>query len=100
MEEECLHETETSLSLQISSDIITIIYKMNCFIYTCKPNLYVFIDSQGNFACLFLICNYKFSVGQKMFCTPWQRNPLTLSRLSCLACKGPRRQIFSRYLKE
>jgi hypothetical protein len=53
MEEECLHETETLLSLQISSDIITIIYKMNCFIYTCKPNLYVFIDSQVNFACSF-----------------------------------------------
>jgi hypothetical protein len=39
--EEYLCEIETSLSLQFSSDIFTIIYKMNCFIYVaaCKLNL-------------------------------------------------------------
>jgi hypothetical protein len=59
-----VHETETSLSLQFSSDIFTIIYKMNCFIYvisiaTCKPNLYVSINSELKFsrACY---NNYKF----------------------------------------
>jgi hypothetical protein len=51
-----LEETETSL--QFSSDIFTIIYKINGFIYviyiaSCKPNLYVFIDSEVNFACWF-----------------------------------------------
>jgi hypothetical protein len=55
---EGVHETETSLSLQFSSDIFTIIYKMNCLIYiisieTCKPNLCVFIDSEVNFTCSF-----------------------------------------------
>jgi hypothetical protein len=43
---------------------------MNHFIYvislaTCKRNLYVFIDSEVNFACSFYN-NYKFSVAQKM----------------------------------
>jgi hypothetical protein len=82
--EEYLHETETSLSLQFSSDIFTIIYKINCFIYvismaTCKPNLYVFIDSEVNFTCSFYN-NYKFSVAQKM----WPQNSLTSLRMSCL----------------
>jgi hypothetical protein len=43
---------------------------MNHFIHvislaTCKPNLYVFIDSEVNFAYSFYN-NYKFSVAQKM----------------------------------
>jgi hypothetical protein len=82
------HETETSLSLQFSSHIFTIIYKMNCFIYvisiaTCNPKLfiitYVFIDSEVNFICS-IYNNYKFSVAQKMLCTP-----VTSSRLSASA---------------
>jgi hypothetical protein len=68
--------TETSLSLQFSFEIFTIIYKMNCFIYFIsitifKPNLYVFIDSEVNFTCSFYYeHNYKFSVAEKMLCTP------------------------------
>jgi hypothetical protein len=75
---------------------------MNCFIYVisiaiCKPNLYVFIDSEVNFACSFYN-KYKFSVAQKVFCTPWSRNSLTPSRLLCFDRKRPRWQFFSRYV--
>jgi hypothetical protein len=58
---------------------------MNCMVYvffiaTCEPNLYLFIDSDVNFACSFYN-NYKFLVAQNILCTPWPRNPLTSSRL-------------------
>jgi hypothetical protein len=33
-------------------------------------------------------------------CTPWSRNSLTSSSLSCLGRKWPRRQFFSQYVKE
>jgi hypothetical protein len=46
--------------------------------------------TEVNFACSFYN-NYKFSVVQKMLCTP-----LTPSRLCCLGRKRPRRQFFSR----
>jgi hypothetical protein len=65
---------------------------------TCKPTLYLHIDSKVNLTCSFY--NYKFSVAQKILCTPWQRNPLTSSKLSCLGRKRPRRQFFSRNVKE
>jgi hypothetical protein len=72
--EEHPHEIETSHSLQFSSHIFTIIYKMNCMVYfffiaTCEPNLYLFIDSDVNFACSFYN-NYKFLVAQNILCTP------------------------------
>jgi hypothetical protein len=53
--------------------------------------MYLFIDSEVNFTCSLCntyICNYKFSVAQKMLCTPWPRNPLTSSRLSASAASG------------
>jgi hypothetical protein len=65
---------------------------------TCKPTLYLDIDSKVNLTCSFY--NYKFSVARKMLCTPWPRNPLTSLRLSCLGRKRPWRQFFSRYVKE
>jgi hypothetical protein len=60
---------------------------MNCFTYvisiaTCKPNLFIFIDSEVNFTRSFYY-NYKFSVAQKMLCTP-----VTSSRLSASAASG------------
>jgi hypothetical protein len=44
---------------------------MNCFIYvisvaTCKPNLYVFIDSEVNFRCLFYN-NVVYTLAAKSF---------------------------------
>jgi hypothetical protein len=53
--------------------------------------MYLFIDSEVNFTCSFCntyICNYKFSVAQKMLCTPWPRNPLTSPRLAASAASG------------
>jgi hypothetical protein len=49
--------------------------------------MYIFIDSEVNFTCSFYD-NYKFSVAQKMLCTPWPRNPLTSSILSASAVSG------------
>jgi hypothetical protein len=65
---------------------------MNCMVYvffiaTCEPNLYLFIDNDVNFACVFYN-NYKFLVAENILCTPWPRNPLTSSRLSASAASG------------
>jgi hypothetical protein len=53
---------------------------------TCKPILYLHIDSKVNLTCSFY--NYKFSVAQKILCTPWQRNTLTSSKLCASAASG------------
>jgi hypothetical protein len=68
-------------------------------IATCKPNSYLFIDSEVSLTCSFYN-NYKFSIAQKMLCTPGSQIPLTSSRLCYLGNKRPRRQFFSRYIKE
>jgi hypothetical protein len=62
---------------------------------TCKPTLFLLTVKE----ILLYFYNYKFSVAHKMLCTPWLRNPLTISRLSCLGRKRPRRQFFSRFVK-
>jgi hypothetical protein len=48
------------------------------------------------FSKLFYLCHFYSDMHKKC----WPRNPLTSSRLSCLGRKRPRRQFFSRYVKE
>jgi hypothetical protein len=93
--EEHPHESETSLSPQFSSDIFTITYKMNYFIYvisiaTCKPNLcvHMYLLRAKQILLVHFIIIRTFRVAQKMLCTPWLRNPLTSSKLSCPAVTG------------
>jgi hypothetical protein len=80
---------------------------MNYFIYvisiaTCKPNLcvHMYLLRAKQILLVHFIIIRTFRVAQKMLCTPWLRNPLTSSKLSCLGRKRPRRQFFFRYVKE
>jgi hypothetical protein len=64
---------------------------------TCRPTLFL-LTMKEILLVHFIITNFR--VAHKMLCTPWlrKRNPLTISRLSCLG-KRPWRQFFSRFVK-
>jgi hypothetical protein len=52
---------------------------------TCRPTLFL-LTVKEILLVLFIITNFR--VAQKMLCTPWLRNPLTISRLSCFGRKA------------
>jgi hypothetical protein len=51
----------------------------------CRPTLFL-LTVKEILLVHFIITN--FWVAHKMLCTPWLRNPLTTSRLSCLGRKA------------
>jgi hypothetical protein len=69
------------------------IYKMNSFIYVISTAtvsriyMYLLTVKYLNFTCSFYN-HCKFSVVQKMLCTPWPQNLVTSSRLSASAASG------------
>jgi hypothetical protein len=68
---------------------------MNCFIYvisvvTCKPNLYVFIDSEVHFPCSFYN-NVVYTLAAKSF---------NILEIVLPRPQAPKRQFFSRCVKE
>jgi hypothetical protein len=63
---------------------------------TCWPTLFL-LTMKEILLFHFIITNFR--VAHKMLCTPWLRNPLTISRLFASAAKRPRRQFFSRFVK-
>jgi hypothetical protein len=79
---------------------------MNCFIYvisiaTNKPNLNLFIDTEVPKFFLLFYNNYKFSVAQKMLCTPSPQDLLTyLLEIVLPRPQAASATIFSRYIKE
>jgi hypothetical protein len=62
---------------------------------TCRPTLFL-LTMKEILLVHFIITNFR--VAYKMLCTPWLRNPLTISR-SASAAKRPWRQFFSRFVK-
>jgi hypothetical protein len=52
---------------------------------TCRPTLFL-LTVKEILLVHFIITNFR--VAHKMLCTPWLRNPLTTSRLSCLGRKA------------
>jgi hypothetical protein len=58
---------------------------------TCSPTLFL-LTVKEILLVNFIITNFR--VAHKMLCTPWLRNPLTTSRLSCLGRKAPLTTIF------
>jgi hypothetical protein len=58
---------------------------------TCRPTLFLLIVKEILLV-HFIITNCR--VAHKMLCTPWLRNPLTTSRLSCLGRKAALTTIF------
>jgi hypothetical protein len=74
---------------------------LNCFIYVVSiatwrhvgrlPTLFL-LRVKEILLVHFIITNFR--VAHKMLCTPWLRNPLTTSRLSCLARKAALTTIF------
>jgi hypothetical protein len=69
----------------IDKNVSSFFIAINTFLCNHTRNEYFaylkFIDSEVNFACSFYN-NYKFSVAQKIWCTPLPRNPLIFLRLS------------------
>jgi hypothetical protein len=63
---------------------------------TCRATLF-FLTMKEILLVHFIITNFR--VEHKMLCTPWLRNPLTISRLFPSAAKRPWRQFFSRFVK-
>jgi hypothetical protein len=59
--------------------------KFHSDIATCRMTLFLLIVKEILLV-LFIITNFR--VAHKMLCTPWLRNPLTISRLSCLGRKA------------
>jgi hypothetical protein len=58
---------------------------------TCRPTLFL-LTVKEILLVDFIITNFR--VAHKMLCTPWLRNPLTTSRLSCLGRKAALTTIF------
>jgi hypothetical protein len=58
---------------------------------TCRPTLFL-LTVKEILLVHFIITNFR--VAHKMLCTPWLRNPLTTSRLSCLDRKAAWTTIF------
>jgi hypothetical protein len=58
---------------------------------TCRPTLFL-LTVKEILLVHFIITNFR--VAHKMLCTPWLRNPLTTSRLSCLGRKAALTTIF------
>jgi hypothetical protein len=58
---------------------------------TCRPTLFL-LTVKEILLIHFIITNFR--VAHKMLCTPWLRNPLTTSRLSCLGRKAALTTIF------
>jgi hypothetical protein len=58
---------------------------------TCRPTLFL-LTVKEILLVHFIITNFR--VAHKMLCTPWLRNPLTTSRLSCLGRKAALTIIF------
>jgi hypothetical protein len=58
---------------------------------TCRPTLFL-LTMKEILLVHFIITNFR--VAHKMLCTPWLRNPLTNSRLSCLGRKAALTTIF------
>jgi hypothetical protein len=58
---------------------------------TCRPTLFL-LTVKKILLVHFVITNFR--VAHKMLCTPWLRNPLTTSRLSCLGRKATLTTIF------
>jgi hypothetical protein len=65
-------------------------------IATCRPTLFL-LTMKEILLVHFIITNFR--VAHKMLCTPWLRNPLTISRLFASAAKRPWRQFFYRFVK-
>jgi hypothetical protein len=63
---------------------------------TCRPTLFL-LTVKEILLVHFIITNFR--VAHKMLCTPWLRNPLTISRLLVSAANRPWRQFFSRFVK-
>jgi hypothetical protein len=61
---------------------------------TCRATLFL-LTMKEILLVHFIITNFR--VEHKMLCTPWLRNPLTISRLFPSA--APWRQFFSRFVK-
>jgi hypothetical protein len=59
-----------------------IFLKVNCFIYVVSIATLFLLTVKEILLVHFIITNFR--VAHKMLCTPWLRNPLTTSRLSCL----------------
>jgi hypothetical protein len=57
---------------------------------TCRPTLFLLTVNEILLV-HFIITNFR--VAHKMLCTPWLRNPLTISRLSCLGRKAASRFV-------
>jgi hypothetical protein len=57
---------------------------------TCRPTLFLLTVNEILLV-HFIITNFR--VAHKMLCTPWLRNPLTISRLSCLGWKAASRFV-------
>jgi hypothetical protein len=53
---------------------------------TCRPTLFL-LTMKEILLVHFIITNFR--VAHKMLCTPWLRNPLTISRLFASAAKRP-----------
>jgi hypothetical protein len=62
----------------------------------CRPTLFL-LTMKEILLVHFIITNFR--VALKMLCTPWLRNPLTISRLFTSAANRPWRQFFSRFVK-
>jgi hypothetical protein len=94
------YEMSYKWQLYLIRTVATWIFVHSCHIWPQSfwITQYVFIDSEVNFACSFYN-NYKFSVAQKMLCTPWSFNILKIV-LSQLSRKRPRRHFFSQYVKK
>jgi hypothetical protein len=63
---------------------------------TCKPT-FILLTVKEILLVHFIITNFR--VAHKMLCTPWLRNPLMISRFSCLGRKAALATIFSRFVK-
>jgi hypothetical protein len=79
--------------------MFAIFLKVNCFIYVVSiatwrhvGRLYFFLTVKEILLVHFIITNFR--VAHKVLCTPWLRNTLTTSRLSCLGRKAALTTIF------
>jgi hypothetical protein len=65
---------------------------------TCRPTLFLLTVKEILLVHFIIIKKFEiitnFRVAHKMLCTPWLRNPLTISRLFCLGRKAALATIF------